>query len=319
MTVSWRHIMVATASIAALSTAGLAFAGGSGSSSGGQTVNVPGVTIGATSGSGSTCCGQGQTHGIYAPGVTIPSPNLVINQSAASVGSQYIIEQGSFLESGVTVQGADTRTTFLSNRSYIPMADPIEPSALDGLSVKGSTTVRETVTEQVPHQEEVCVETIVEQIAVAPVRAVCLDDTGTPHPASRVDDAPDVHAAYNGEVFRCVAGTSMQVTIGSVVNGQADFTSATGFSCGKGEALVHKSGGELSCAPEIPQRNCNERSLLRKYGPGIKLIQTRVGRKVCEPVMQTRYETVQREVVREVPLASSPITLDGGVGQIVTY
>lgn len=314
MTVSWRNILTAGAGIAAISFAGMAFA-----QSAGQVVTVPGVTVGSTSSTTTaTCCDQGKVHGVYAPGVTVPSPNLVINQATSTVGSQYIIESSTTLGSGVTVSGADTRTTFLSNRSYIPMADPIEPSSLN-LNVAGSTLVTEVVSEQVPVQQEVCVDKIVTKVVVAPIRAVCLDDTGTPHPASQVDDAQNVSSQYEGEVFRCVAGTSMQVTIGELVNGQADFSQAGGFSCAKGEALVHLPGGKLTCAPQAPQRNCNERSLLRKYGPGLKLIETAVNRKVCEPAIQTSYETVQREVVKEVPLPPKPITLDGGVGQIVTY
>ncbi len=316
MTVSWRHTFALTAGIAAASLAGLAFA-----QSGGHVVNVPGVTIGAPQQpTTSTCCEQGKVHGIYPPGVTVPSPNLVLTPGGAQVGSQYIIEQQGYstLEAGIVYGGADTRTTFISNRSYIPMADPVIPSTLD-LNVAGSTRVQETVTERVPVQEEVCVDKVVDHVAVVPVRAVCIDDMGTPHPASRIDEDQSVDESFSGEVFRCVAGTSMQVTLGQLVQGQADFSQASGFSCEKGQALFHKSGGELVCAPQTPQRNCNERSLLRKYGPGLKLIKTHVKGKVCEPTLQTRYETVQRDVVKDVPLPAQPITLDGGVGQIVTY
>ena len=314
MTVSWRHILTASAAMGAISIVGFAVA-----QTAGHVVNVPGVTIGSKSHeTTSTCCNQGDVHGIYPPGVKVPSPNLVINQATATVGSQYIIEGGSSLETGLSVSGADTRTTFLSNRSYIPMADPIVPATLD-LNVAGSTMVNEVVTEQVQVEKEVCVEQIVSQIAIAPIRADCIDDTGMPHPASRVDDGQRVASDFNGELYRCVAGTSMQVTIGQIVDGKADFSQSNGFSCAKGEALVHRPGGELACAPQAPQRDCNERSLLRKYGPGLKLVETRVQAKVCEPGTETHFETVQREVVKEVPLPSMPITLDGGVGQIVTY
>ncbi|MFC6196742.1 hypothetical protein [Ponticaulis profundi] len=316
MAVSWRHTLTASAAIAVVSIAGFAVA----QSAGGHVVNVPGVTVGSTqSSSGSACCDQGKVHGIYPPGVTIPSPNLVVNSATATVGSQYIIKQGSVLESGLVVEGADTRTTFLSNGSYIPMSPPVEPSALDALNVQGSKQVKEIVTEEVPIEEEICIDQIIEQMELVAVRADCIDDTGTPHPASRVDDKQDVGAAFSGELYRCVAGTSMQVTIGHIIDGQADFSQASGFSCAKGEALVHKPGGELSCAPEVPQRNCNERSLLRKYGPGLKVVEMVVERKVCVPTVQTRIETVQREVIKEVPLATAPITFDGGVGQSTTY
>lgn len=41
----------------------------------------------------------------------------------------------------------------------------------------------------------------------------------------------------SGEIYRCVAGTHMQVTMGEMVNGAASFGTGETFSCGKGEAL----------------------------------------------------------------------------------
>ena len=314
MNVSWRHTLAISAALALVSTAGYAAA----QSSAGHVVSVPGVTIGSPSNSSSACCEAGKVHTITPPGVSVPGPNLVLTPGSAKVGSQYIVGSGSTLDYSVSIQGADTRTTFLSNGSYIPMADPIVPSTID-LGVAGSTQVTEVVEEQVPYQEQVCEERVVQTVAIAPVQAVCLDDTGTPHPASRIDDAERVSGSYSGEVFRCMAGTAMQVNIGEVINGQANFTHSSGFSCAKGESLVHQQGGKLVCAPQVPRRNCNERSLLRRYGPGIKLIEMAIEKKVCEPVTRTQFKTVQREVVRDVPLPSSPMMLDGGVGQLVTY
>ena len=103
------------------------------------------------------------------------------------------------------------------------------------------------------------------------------------------------------------------------MNGQASFANAHGFSCAKGQSLIHKAGGVLSCAPQVPQRNCNERSLLRRYGPGIKLIETTIQKEVCQPAVRTRLQTVEREVVVDKPLPALSIVLDGGVGQAVTY
>ena len=314
MTVSWRHTLATgTAMVLSAAVTGIALAQNSG-----HVVSVPGVTIGSSSApTTSNCCIAGQVHSITPPGVSVPGPNLVYAPGQATVGNQFIVGGGA--EVGVSVSGyADTRTTFLSNGSYIPMADPVPPSTLD-LNVAGSTQHTEVVQEQVAVQEEVCVPQIQPSFALFPVQAVCLDDTGTPHPASRVDDSERVGGDYSGEVFRCMAGTSMQVTIGELVEGQISFANASGFSCAKGEALVHLPGGELQCAPQAPRRDCNERSLLRRYGPGLKLVETSVQRQICVPEMQTRMETVQREVVVDRPLDVKPITLNGGVGQIVTY
>ncbi len=294
MSVSWRNMLIAAGGTALVSLSGIAMA--------------------------QTCCDGGKDHTVTVPGITIPSPSIVTGTATTQVGSQYIYgySSSSTLTTGVTIGGADTRTTFISNGSYIPMADPIPPATLD-LNVKGSERVKEIVTEKVPIEEKVCVDKIVEKVMVAPVEAVCLDDTGMPHPASRLDAEVGVKSDYSGEVFRCVSGTFMQVTIGTLNGDKADFSSAQSFRCSKGEALVHAPGGLLKCAAQAPQRNCNERSLLRKYGSGLKLIETRVRQKICEPTIQTRYEVVKKEVEKDVPFASKPITLDGGVGQIITY
>ncbi|MAP94439.1 MAG: hypothetical protein CMK07_05755 [Ponticaulis sp.] len=314
MNVSWRHTLAAGTAVALASTLGLAFAGGTG----GQSGTVPGVTIGAATNPNTSACCDGGNHVITPPGVSVPGPNLVYTPGSAKVGSQYIVGGYEAEASYSGWVGVDTRTTFLSNGSYIPMAEPIQPSVID-LNVAGSTQAVEVVAEQVAVQEEVCEEQIVSSFATFPVQAVCLDDTGTPHPASRVDDGDLIAGGFSGEVFRCMAGTNMQVTIGELVNGTPSFEHASGFSCAKGEALIHKPGGELACAPQIPQRNCNERSLLRRYGPGIKLIETTMQKKVCAPAIKTRYETVEREVVVDKPLPSLPIMLDGGVGMSTQY
>lgn len=314
MNVSWRYTLAAGGALTLASLAGLTLATGQTD----HVVNVPGVTIGSPGvPTTSTCCEAGRVHSITPPGVSVPGPNIVYTPGSAKVGNQYVIGGGYEAEYSGWV-GVDTRTTFISNGSYIPMAEPIEPSVLD-LNVKGSTQVREIIQEQVPVNEEVCEPTLVSSFAVFPVQAVCLDDTGTPHPASRIDDGEMVPGQYGGEVYRCMAGTSMQVTIGELINGEVSFANASGFSCAKGEALFHKPGGDLVCKPQTPQRDCNERSLLRRYGPGIKLVETSVQREVCKPVTRTRLETVEREVIVDKPFPSAPITLDGGVGQIVTY
>ena len=126
----------------------------------------------------------------------------------------------------------------------------------------------------------------------------------TPHPASRVDGEIAVVAGHTGEIYRCVAGTRMQVTVGEMVNGAASFDRGDTFSCAKGEALVHTRGGELQCRPQAPERDCNERSLLRKFGPGIKLVNMPSQKAICEP---TRRQTVTK-VVKEVkvPVPSPP-------------
>ena len=132
------------------------------------------------------------------------------------------------------------------------------------------------------------------------IRAVCVDDTGTPHPASRPDPDERVSPEFEGELFRCMSGTAMHVSIGE----DEAFDDARSFSCQKGEALRHRPGGEVYCAAEEARRNCNERSLLRRWGPGLKYVYTRY---------EERYtERVERRVANQS--GGLVLMLDGGVG-----
>ncbi len=208
------------------------------------------------------------------------------------------------------------------------------------------------------------------------LQATCIDDTGVPHPASQLNGDRDVDNGYVGEIFRCIAGTHMQVVMvacggpidagyqggmheessysrsesessysqgmgddgyshheshsaggssqggafGGMGGGAAnascagmdfthvDFGNGRTMSCQKGEALWFE-GGNLTCRQQIPQRQCNERSLLRRFGAGIKVLTV------------TRVEKVamRREVARSASASygSAIMTFDGGVGGFV--
>ena len=92
--------------------------------------------------------------------------------------------------------------------------------------------------------------------------------TASPRPTFATATIAD---AYEGEVYRCIAGARMQYTIADYV-GQANFNHGQTFTCQKGEALYHSSAGGLQCRPQKPARDCNERSLLRRFGAGIKIL-----------------------------------------------
>ena len=235
------------------------------------------------------------------------------------------------------------------------------------------------------------------------LQASCIDDTGVPHPASQVSAERAIASEYMGEVYRCIAGTHMQVTMadfgicddfggaggearvaesesssysrseshsssgydsgyqgggGQMDAGpcspQAVACSASGgyaaqgggyqggeshevsheiseggsrragcaanmdlthvnfdggktMTCQKGDALWFDHGN-LTCKVQIAQRQCNERSLLRRFGVGLKVLTV------------TRVETMQRQVARQVERTSSTsttMTFDGGVGGFV--
>jgi len=138
------------------------------------------------------------------------------------------------------------------------------------------------------------------------IQAFCFDDKDVPHPASQVSPDRDIDEAYEGEVYRCIAGSHMQVTIAKFRE-QISFEGGQTLACQKGEALYHtpgKDAGRLECRPQKPARDCNERSLLRRFGAGIKVLTL---------VYSEKY-TAYRESSHES--AGVAMSLDGGVGGI---
>jgi hypothetical protein len=147
--------------------------------------------------------------------------------------------------------------------------------------------------------------TRVEKVAI---QAFCFDDKDVPHPASQVFPDRDVPVNYEGEIYRCIAGTHMQATIAPWGVEKISFAGGQTLACNKGEALYHipgKDGGRLECRPQIPARDCNERSLLRRFGAGIKVM----------TLMTTEKYTAYREESHDG--GATAITLDGGVGGFV--
>jgi hypothetical protein len=207
------------------------------------------------------------------------------------------------------------------------------------------------------------------------IQAFCFDDKEVPHPASQVGPDRDIDEMYDGEIYRCIAGTHMQVTMAdfgicddfgpagearisesesssysrseshyeSGYAGEGGYAHGGGYgegerheshmmtpvrhvgcganmdfshvnfdggkmmTCQKGDALWFEHGN-LTCRVQIPQRQCNERSLLRRFGTGIKVLTV------------TRIETTQRQVARQFERSSASstvMTFNGGVGGFV--
>ena len=141
------------------------------------------------------------------------------------------------------------------------------------------------------------------------IQAVCIDDKDVPHPASQVAPDRDIEDAYDNELYRCIAGTHMQYTL-AAYNGQVDFSHGQTISCLKNEALYHAPGGHVECRVQKPARDCNERSLLRRFGAGVKILTT----------ITTEKYSAFREQSSETSnvVSGGSISLDGGVGG-VTY
>jgi hypothetical protein len=139
------------------------------------------------------------------------------------------------------------------------------------------------------------------------IQAFCFDDKEVPHPASQVQPDREIAQGFEGEVYRCIAGTHMQVTI-APWREMISFEGGQTLTCQKGEALWHaagQGGGRLVCKPQLPARDCNERSLLRRFGAGIKILTL---------VMTEKYQAY-REHSSEA--SSTAMTFDGGVGGFV--
>ena len=244
-------------------------------------------------------------------GPTIHAPNVHIAGPSVHAGGPNIHVGGIHLNSSVNVNvsasasasanamaragggaAAGGNTFIYSGGGYIGGGTAPAATALSGLRLAGVT---ETYEEERTR--------LVEEWRL--IRAVCVDDGGTPHPASRPDPELRVDPNFDGEIYRCMAGTALQATIGWRDEHGDRFEGGRTIVCEKGEALRHRPGGEVFCATEEPRRNCNERSLLRLHGPGEKLVYHRYE--------ETYVETRERRSERS-ETTSMTLMLDGGVG-----
>jgi len=138
-------------------------------------------------------------------------------------------------------------------------------------------------------------------------KKVVIDDKDVPHPASQVTPDKDIEDSYDNELYRCIAGTHMQYTL-AAYEGQIDFSHGQTVSCAKNEALYHAPGGHVACRAQKPARDCNERSLLRRFGAGVKIL----------VMITTEKYSAYREQQSESTsvMSGGSISLDGGVGGV---
>ncbi len=180
--------------------------------------------------------------------------------------------------------------------AFVSVEQPY-PTAINGLNVE-SAAVAQVI--RVPYEEYRRFEKRVV------IQAVCIDDRNIPHPASQVRPDREVHGDYEGELFRCIAGSRLQVTIAEYLD-RVSFDGGDIIACDKGQALWHGRGGFVECRTQKRERDCNERSLLRRYGAGIKILTI---------IREEKYTAYREEVVQAagVSVINSSIVLDGGVG-----
>ena len=259
-----------------------------------------------------TCGGGG--HNVNIPGINIHvGGSIIVNANAsatansnASAGSS--AGAGSGASAGSTVYyGGGTHGGYYSG--------PMSTGYIQGLNVEGGEARRRAAYEATRTKFKRVV-----------IRAVCLDDRDIPHPASQVTPDRDIDSGYDGELYRCIAGSRMQYVVGAYEGySQANFGGET-YVCGKNEALYYGGGGRgdsglaggpdgrgaqggaLACRPQRPARDCNERSLLRRYGAGVKVV----------TILTTeKYTAYREETVRESSMSGMSLSLDGGVGGVV--
>ena len=306
--------MRAAASLPLLAAAGLLLAPGTGDAGG---VTSPGCTTCAPP---PACCNIPSSHTVTVPGVNVIPPSVYIAPPRISGG---VGEGGVSGDISVSVQASASAgasgfaSAVASSNSYgsaLATANSQAANLLAASGASGGAFFSEGGTSgNIPSlivaapgpvsTRQVCVRSAAAARAVA-IQAVCLDDKAVPHPASQVTPGRDVAETYAGELFRCIAGAHMQYVLAPFA-GEARFDHGQTVVCQKGDALWRDLGGRLQCRPQTPARDCNERSLLRRYGAGIKILKAAV----AEQCVEWRTETVQAEAASQGAMA-----LDGGVG-----
>jgi hypothetical protein len=92
------------------------------------------------------------------------------------------------------------------------------------------------------------------------VSAMCMDARGAPHPAAQTFSEREPPNEFEGELFRCLAGTYLRYDVDHAVR-----------DCAPGEALWF-GVGTLSCRAAAEHPREYDRELLRQFGPGVKLL-----------------------------------------------
>ncbi|MFN3523086.1 MAG: hypothetical protein ACK4YQ_12630 [Phenylobacterium sp.] len=225
-----------------------------------------------------TCC-----HSVNVPGVNVNvASTVVVNANASALAST---RAGAGAAAGVVVFGGGGGGGYYS---------PPTPTGLVQLNVEGGKRMKKVAYQASRSRTRRVV-----------IQAVCIDDRQVPHPASQVRPDRDVADGYDGELYRCIAGTWLQATIADF-DGKIDFSGGQTLACAKGDALYHAPGGKVECRRQKPARDCNERSLLRRFGAGVKIL----------TITTTETYTAYREEEEASETYASSMSLDGGVGGI---
>lgn len=139
-----------------------------------------------------------------------------------------------------------------------------------GFVAPGEINVNVSPAEVVAASSQVC--TYQEATVIKAIHAICVSEDHHEFPASHMLGDTWINAGYEGEIARCLPGSSLKVTVGSVIQSTqgAAVSNARGETliCAPHEALRHFKDGVLKCAPAMPVPDCTERTNLRKFGTG---------------------------------------------------
>jgi hypothetical protein len=226
-------------------------------------------------------------HSVNVPGVNVfVGANVVVN---AQVNAQAnVAAQSSAL-------GQGRSTVFFGGGGFAGGLMPAPASVIPSLNVEGGREMKRVAYEATRSKTVKIV-----------IQAFCLDDKEVPHPASQVFPERDVDLDYEGELYRCLAGTRMQWHYAEYLE-RVSFDGAKITTCAKGDALWRGRDGKLECRKQTTARDCNERSLLRRFGAGIKVVMY---------TMTETYTAYREEMSESSSFSSGSMQLNGGVGGI---
>ena len=265
----------------------------------------------------STCCLPG-AHTVQVPGVNVVPPRVYVPSptvefgGVGSIGTSVDVSASASASSyadGSAAAGALGQTSALANSATVANLLASGGGASFYVDQGPSSTIGVLNVETPAAPAPVCLQyaAAVQQVAI---QAVCLDDKDVPHPASQVLPGREVGDGYAGEVFRCIAGSRMQYVMGAFAGGQGRFEHGQTRVCHKGDALWRDASGQVQCRPQTPARDCNERSLLRRYGAGIKVMHASVAAQCV------RWGEGATTAAAIGPGPATGMLIDGGVGGV---
>lgn len=260
------------------------------------------------------CCNVPSTHQVRVPGVSIVHPR--VNQGCGSNCGQPCDTCGRpnnvSAEISVSAQAsANAQASALTGARALSFSSTVNGSNFYGSS--GSSFYTDYNTGYIPNlavEEGLAAVSVPYQasrttVKLVVIQAVCIDDRLVPHPASQVTPDKEIGEAYDGELYRCLAGTRLQYTWAEYL-GKVSFDKGQTATCEKNDALWRSGDGKIECRPQKPARDCNERSLLRRYGAGIKIV------KMVWVETYTAYRTEYRQAQAQI----MGMVIDGGVGGV---